>query len=282
MGSSCSPLLKWPGGKSRLADRILSSFVFSSGRWVEPFLGSASVFLSGASSGRIGAALLSDRNARLIGFHQAVRDRPGDLLEALSQLPKIPDEAAYYHVRDQFNEATEPSDPEQAARLLWLNKSCFNGVYRENRAGKFNVPFGRYSKISLPTSEHVLRVSGLFSGIEIRCADYAEILAGCGNGDRVYCDPPYLPATSSPGFTAYSSGGFSMDDQVSLAALSSGAAIRGASVVLSNHDVPIVAELYPPDRFSIEHIQVHRSVSRGARGRVGEVILSSFSPGVPS
>lgn len=266
-----SPLIKWPGGKTKLVGAIEDAFGMpcTSRTYLEPFLGSGAVFLWRKAQGYVGEAILSDVSPKLIGLHQAVRDMPDDVLVELHHLPTEDDwKATYTQVRDAFNDYVGDG-PVQAARFIWLNHACFNGLYRESSAGRFNVAVGDYKTVSLPSAEDVYRVSGLLQGAELRCCRFEETMARAGRGDQVYCDPPYVPLTDG-GLTTYTADAFVMRDQRQLAACAVDAAARGASVVLSNHDTEMVRlGLYPASRgFEIvAELEVGRSISRDGAGR---------------
>lgn len=271
------PLLKWAGGKARLAERIGMAFgAPCEGTYFEPFFGSGAVFLYLRSQGLVSRAVVADVNPKLMQVHLSVRDRLDEVLLHLQEMPKEEWKERYYEVREQFNEG--PCEgPRHAARLLWLNRAGFNGLYRENRKGVYNVPVGRYAKLSLPTPDHFRRVSDLLQGTEIVSASFEEVLGRAGRHDHVYCDPPYVPLSATSSFTAYAKSPFGPDEQQRLAKFARRAALRGATVVLSNHDLPVVrTELYPINQ-GFEHVakpQVTRAISRrgASRGKVGEVI----------
>lgn len=271
------PVLKWAGGKARLAPRICEAFAEPCrGTYYEPFCGSAAVLLYRRACGDVEDAVLSDVNPKLVAVHLAIRDHVEGVLNALDRLPADDWRERYYDVRDRFNNG--PWDgPTHAARFIWLNRAGFNGLYRENRKGAFNVPVGRYSALRLPRAEHFRKVSELLQGVDIVCASFDEVLCMAGEGDHVYCDPPYVPLTATANFTAYQKQPFGAEAQEALAREARRAARSGARVVLSNHDLPLVREeLYPPHE-GFEHVsspQVARSISRKSAGRkkVGEVI----------
>lgn len=270
------PLLKWAGGKATLAPRIATA-LGNPASWAgyrEPFLGSGAVFLHLRSTGYRGPAVLSDVSARLIGFHRAVRDHVDAVLQELDALPTVPGwQAQYPYLRDRFN-VTEPHGPRFAALFLWINGACFNGLYRENRSGNFNVPVGRYERISLPSPDHIRLVSSALKGAELEVADFAPSLLLALEDDAVYCDPPYLPASATSSFTAYSGNGFGLEEQRRLAAH---AAASPARVVLSNADIGLVDKLYPSAEFAIERFSVRRSISVGKRGSAQEVLITRRS-----
>ena len=269
------PLLKWPGGKRKLCV-LLESLFEGPCRAVyhEPFLGSGALFLARAASGQVQTARLSDVNPRLVSFHRAVRDRPDGVLEALDQLPKATTNEDYLAVREAFNAAPPAAvDARQAARLLWLNKACFNGLYRENRAGAFNVSWGKRPVTPLPSEAHLRAVSALLQRAEICPWDFRSAMALAGAGDQVYADPPYVP-NSDTGFTKYAAEEFGAQAHRDLAALSVAAARRGAQVLVSQHDMPATTELY--EGLTVVHrMDVQRHIScKAARAKAVEVILS--------
>jgi len=274
------PLLKWAGGKHKVAVRIAGAFDGPcAGTYYEPFLGGASVYLHLRAQGLIERAVLADANGRLIGMYQALQRDVDGVIAALRSLPEFygePWPEAYYAVRDGFNEGGESAL--QAARLLWLNRACFNGLYRENRKGRFNVPVGRHASVSLHREEHLREVGGALRGVELLHASFEQLVDEAGPADFVYCDPPYVPASASAKFTDYARAGFDLDDQRRLAESARAAAERGAVVVLSNHDVPVVhEELYrASDGFTlVERFGVRRSIGCDAatRGNAKELLV---------
>ncbi len=272
------PLLKWAGGKHKLAATIAEAFDGpSKGTWVEPFLGSGAVFLHGRAEGHIvGEAILADLNPKLIAFHTAIRDAVDDVLAEVEALPKEDWRDRYYAVREDFNNGPWYG-PAHAARLLWLNRAGFNGLYRENRQGRYNVPRGSYKTVRIPAEDHLRAVAKALEGTELIAGGFEEVMRRAGRGDQVYCDPPYVPLNRSADFTAYCNGGFDMAAQRDLALEAMRAAFRGATVVLSNHDLPVVREqLYrSSEGFVIKaRPAVGRSISRSVVSRkpIHEVI----------
>ncbi len=267
-----APILKWAGGKSRLAPRVAEAFGRPcEGTYYEPFLGSASVFLHLRAHGLIERAVLSDVNEKLIKAYRALRDDADGVLRELEQLPRDDWSERYREVRDDFN-AGPHSGAAHAARLFWLNRACFNGLYRENKSGGFNVHVGSYKALRLPDPERFREVAELLQGVTLYATRFERALDQAGPGDHVYCDPPYVGT-----FAAYSAAGFSEADQHALARAARGAASRGARVVLSNADLPAVRnELYPTEQgFEVvASLQVRRSISRGKRGKAAELLAA--------
>jgi DNA adenine methylase len=265
------PLLKWAGGKARLAPAIEAAFGAPCiGTYHEPFCGSGAVFLYRRALGTIGAdVVLSDANPKLMAVHEMLRDAVDDVLHELTLLPEEDWKERYYEIRDSFNGGPW-RDPAHAARFIWLNRASFNGLYRENRDGNFNVPVGRYEKVMLPSPARFYEVHRALQGVRLRTCTYAEALADVGRDDHVYCDPPYVPLSATAKFTGYTQGGFGLDDQAGLAACARVAADRGARVVLSNHDLPLVREHLYPLSDGFHHVgqpRVSRAISRSAEAR---------------
>lgn len=280
------PLLKWAGGKSRLAPSICEAFGGPcQGTYYEPFCGSAAVFLYRRACSEAGHAVLADVNAKLVAFHVAVRDDVEELISALASMPSEDYRDHYYDIRDAFN-AGPHEGAEHAARFAWLNRAGFNGLYRENRKGHLNVPVGRYSRVAIPEPDRFREVSAALQGIEILHASFEEVMARAGEGDHVYCDPPYVPLSATASFTAYQKEPFGPDEQQALASAARRAAVSGARVVLSNHDLPLVRrELYPLHQ-GFEHVaspSVRRAISRKSSSRqaVAEVIARIGPLGEP-
>ncbi|MEQ1503083.1 MAG: Dam family site-specific DNA-(adenine-N6)-methyltransferase [Myxococcota bacterium] len=271
------PILQWAGGKSKLAGQIAQALGGPcTGTYYEPFVGSAAVFLHLKELGWVRRAVLSDANDKLCAVHRAVRDDVEGVLNALRAMPSDDWRDRYYEVRADYNRGPF-DDVVHAARFIWLNRAGYNGLYRENRRGEFNVPCGKYAALKMPDDDHFRRVSFLLQDTEIRSVPFEDVLSDAGEGDQVYCDPPYVPLSPTACFTGYCSRVFDLAEQKLLARCARRAAYAGATVVLSNHDLPVVRnELYPPTE-GFRHVakpRVARAISRGARGRVDEVIAA--------
>lgn len=263
------PFLKWAGGKSRLAPEILSHFKISEpdSRYFEPFLGGGSVFFALAPI----AATLSDANLELIDVYSLVRDDVDSVIELLRCYPY--DKEFYYQLRSS-RPATEA---EHAARFIYLNKTCFNGLYRVNGNGDFNVPFGRHPQTIEICNEVQLRAaSAALQGVSLVCDDFEAATSQAVAGDLVYFDPPYTVAHSNNGFVEYNRTVFSWEDQGRLAKVAASLVRRGVQVVISNADHPSIIECY----LQTAEFQIHR-ISRWStiagnsskRPRTTELIL---------
>lgn len=268
-----NPLLKWPGGKRKLVKNIEAAFGEPcAGVYVEPFLGSASVYLARASTGTVTNANLSDLNPKLMAFHRAVRDDVDGVLQELSRLPVEEVTAPLYYANREDYRAGPHEGPAHAARLLWINKSCFNGLFRESKGGVFNAAWNHEARVSIPSETHLRAVSRLLQPAALLTLDFAEMLpTSVGAADQVYADPPYLEEKTG-GFTGYNEGGFDVTAHRRLAYLLRDAAREGAKVVVSGHANEATFSAY--ERFSAAEVfDVQRSISRGPRKKASEVLL---------
>jgi DNA adenine methylase len=274
------PFLKWAGGKTRVVPHIRRVLASVAGdRLVEPFVGSGAVFLNLPRFRRL---LLADANADLVCLYRHVLERSDDLIAEGRTLfvPTNNERAAYFALRDEFN-ASPAFGLRRAALFVYLNRHCFNGLCRYNSKGGFNVPFGRYAMVGFPEEEIRRFHARLASAEEVRIehADFRQVMRDeLRPGDVVYADPPYVPLSATASFTAYAEGGFGHAEQVALAEAAREAAGRGNPVLLSNHDTPVVRDLYAGAR--VESFPVRRSISRdgGTRSDVAEV-LALMRPG---
>jgi DNA adenine methylase len=292
------PLLKWAGGKRQLLPRIREHYPNEFQRYFEPFLGSGAVFFDLSSLGRLEgrSAILSDGNADLIGCYEAVRDEPGAVIAALQALASEHATRAgfYYEMRDhRYNPAradgTSPRTPAMAAMLLYLNRTGFNGLYRVNNRGGFNVPAGSYvnPRICDPGRiEEVSRILGA-SGVSLKVSSFDAQLEAAGSGDFVYCDPPYVPVSPTARFAHYTAGGFGEADQRRLQHCLFEASQRGALIVMSNSSAPLVLALFSPEHLRkagmvMRRIPARRAINAKASGRgpVDEVLVVSRALGV--
>jgi DNA adenine methylase len=273
MGSITWPFLKWAGGKRRLARHLATLCPDRIERYVEPFLGSGALFFYLAQTRPSFQAALSDSNEELVNVYRCVRDRVNELLQALKEHERKyyrNREKHYYLVRDDFSAQDKV---ERAARMIFLNKTCYNGLYRVNRSGRFNVPHGTYIQPTIYNKDALFAASEILNreGISIRQANYSSATTGCRTGDLVYLDPPYLPITKTANFTEYTSDSFGYEDHIALAREFRRLVVMGCTVILSNSHSPTIKELY--DGFSIHAVEVSRSINCNAHGRMAQAEL---------
>jgi DNA adenine methylase len=264
------PFLKWAGGKGQLLTQYQRLFPRSYRRYFEPFVGGAALFFHLRPSG----AALSDRNGELIDCYRAVRDEVEPLIEVLKQHRY--EEGHYYAMRDR--DPRELPLHERAARTIFLNRTGFNGLYRVNRAGNFNVPLGRYTNPLICDEKNLRACSAVLKDVHVEARDFSEVQQHARRGDFVYFDPPYVPISDTADFTSYVPGGFSWEHQVRLAEVFTDLAARGVKVMLSNSDVGRLRELYGD--FDIVEVQASRNInSVGSRrgAKVQEIVVRSFT-----
>ncbi len=265
------PFLKWVGGKSQLLSQLSRWVPEAMERYFEPFMGGGAMFFAQ----RPGRAVLADVNDELVDCYSAVRDHLDDVIEALKQHRYEKD--YYYEVR-AWDRRSLPLI-ERAARTIFLNKTGFNGLYRVNSKGLFNVPFGRYSNPKICDEANLPACSTVLQGTEIRHTDFEGLLKEPTDGDFVYLDPPYIPLNATANFTAYTAGGFGPDDQRRLAASLVTAHRRGARFLLSNADTPVTRELYSElldePGVDLDIVRARRAINSkaGRRGPVNEVVI---------
>lgn len=269
------PFLKWAGGKRSLLPEILDRMPDREfDLYVEPFLGGGALFLELYRQGRIKKAILNDRNPELIRTWRMIRDNPTGVINSYKQWQS--DEDTYYKVRAL--ETQTLSEVDQAARVLWLNRHCFNGLYRLNRDGRFNVPFGRYKKPYVLDEENIHAVSEALSHTTLFQLDFSGVIAMAGEGSFVYCDPPYWPVSKTASFTAYDGQTFQEADQRRLAQAFSQLSTRGGVGMLSNSWTPETVALYEEFELKVDRVYCRRSINRNAKGRgpVAEVMVRNF------
>ncbi len=302
------PLLKWAGGKRQLLPALRRHYPTSFDRYIEPFVGSGAVFFDLYGAGRLEGrrARLVDVNADLIGCYRAVRDRTEAVIAALERLERehrARGSDCYYEVRDRrFNPArmgrvppcgpagATAYTPELAAMFIYLNRTGFNGLFRLNRQGAFNVPAGRYVDPRICDAEHVRSVARALSsdGVTLECIPFEQELADAREGDFIYCDPPYAPLSRTASFVNYTVGGFSALDHRRLQQAIVAAAYRGAIVLVSNSSAPEIEVAYaaPAARtagFVVQRVPARRAINCRAtlRGPVDELIITNAPARLP-
>jgi DNA adenine methylase len=240
------------------------------GRYFEPFAGGAALFFRLAPR----RAVLADSNADLIALYTAIAADANAVIRRLQMHREVHDEHHYYAMRAKWNEhhLSWPA-PERAAAFIYLNKTCFNGLWRVNRAGAFNVPIGRYTDPPICVPDALRAAATVLARAELRCADYTTAIHDARAGDFLYFDPPYDPVTTTANFTSYSAGGFAADDQRELARTAKALVERGCKVMLSNSDTPFIRSLYKGMR--VERVKCPRAINSNAqkRGDVDELVI---------
>lgn len=270
---SALPVLKWAGGKRRLIEQYAPHFDLEFENYHEPFFGGGALYFWLWSQGRLEGktATLSDINAHLINFYRVLRVSPEQLLQRLKEHQKKHNVEHYYETR-----AKKPrKDITRAARLFYLNRTCFNGLYRENSKGQFNVPIGRYRNPRIHDPDSLNAASLALQDARIEHSGYKKVEERAKAGDLVYFDPPYHPLNTTSSFTSYSKGSFTADDQAELAGCFRRLAEAGVHVRLSNSDTPLVKELYKD--FRQVSVQAARAINSKAnrRHKITELLIVS-------
>ena len=261
------PVLKWAGGKSSVLPKLLEKFPSNFKRYLEPFIGGGAAFLA-LNEGI--PSVINDVNIELFNLYEVIRTKPHELIHILDSMANKYSEEYYYELRSQ----NFTCQVEKAARTVFLNKTGFNGLYRQNSKGGFNVPFGKRPKCpALFDLENLLLVSCKLKATLILNSDFEKVIDEAGLGDFVYCDPPYEPLSITSSFNAYNGGGFSQNDQLRLRDACARAAKRGAFVAVSNSTANYILDIYQD--WDIQRIQAKRSInSKGnGRGEIEEVLV---------
>jgi DNA adenine methylase len=269
MSERLRPILKWAGGKRSLADRILKELPARIETYYEPFVGGAAIFLALAEQKRFKRAVITDKNRELINLYTVVRDDLGKLLKKLEGLQDRTSEEDYYGIRAEKG----GGKIERAARLIYLNKTGYNGLYRVNSKGGFNVPYGRYKRPRIYDPERLALASQYLTDVVIEVADFEDACLKAKSGDAVYLDPPYLPLSKTASFSAYHSDAFGLPEHERLAKVFAKLRKRGVAAVLSNSATPEARALY--QGFKCSDVAVRRPINSVAsrRGEVSELLV---------
>lgn len=275
---TATPVLKWAGGKGRLLPALHKHLPPTWGKYYEPFVGGGAMFFSLTPK----RASLSDANADLVTTYRVVRDDV-DALIAQLKIHKARHCAVHYlDTRAAWNRERQTwPDVVRAATFIYLNKTCYNGLWRVNKAGHFNVPIGRYIDPPICDEEGLQAASAALAETAITCCDFRTAIANAVAGDLIYFDPPYVPVSASANFVSYTEGRFGEADQRELADVARGLVRRGCHVIVSQSDTPLAREIWGWHGFTLESVPCGRAInSKGdKRGAVAELIITN-GPGV--
>jgi DNA adenine methylase len=268
------PFIKWAGGKTQLADELDSRLPVEFTNYHEPFLGGGAFFFKLYRDRKIEHARISDLNSELIDVYSAIRDRLDEVVRELSQYPH--DKEFYYQLRSK--NPLDLSLPARAARMIYLNKTGYNGLYRVNKSGGFNVPFGKYKNPKYLDKENLKAVSSALQKVDIHNASFETVLDYAKEGDFVYFDPPYVPVSQTANFTSYQANGFSITDQRRLRDICIELTKRNIYVILSNSDTETVHDLFSPYSFEISEVLANRAINCNGnrRGKMTELIITNY------
>lgn len=263
------PFLKWAGGKTQLLDELKNKAPKKFSRYIEPFIGGGAMFFSMGPR----AGLIADSNPDLINVYQCLSDNVDQVIEHLHTFKNT--ESYFYKIRKLVS--TDLEKEYAAARMIYLNRTCYNGLYRVNKKGEFNVPYGRYKNPRICQTETLRAASQALQDVEIICGDYKDVLAKSAKpGDFVFLDPPYLPVSKYADFKRYTKERFYEEDHRDLAEEVARLQKLGCYVLLTNSNHPLAYELYEP--YELEVVNTRRNISSKANGRTGEDIIVTVQP----
>lgn len=270
--SETYPIVKWVGGKRQLMFELIKNMPKSYNRYFEPFIGGGALFFELQPE----QAYISDMNEELINLYSVVRNNVYELIKDLSKHEVSKEYFLEIRNIDRTEQYTELSDVERASRFIYLNRTCFNGMYRVNSQGQFNVPFGHYKNPRIIDENNLLNCSELLKKTEIKCADFSEILTKVKKGDLVYFDPPYVPLNETSSFTSYTKDGFDINMQFKLRDVCDELDNKGVKFMLSNSDTKLVNELYV--NYEIKKVFASRQINANAdgRGKITEVLVRNY------
>ena len=266
------PIVKWVGGKRQLMFELLKNMPENYNRYFEPFIGGGALFFELQPEN----AYISDMNEELINLYQVVRDNVDALITDLQKHDISKEYFMEIRNIDRTEEYKSWSNVEKASRFIYLNRTCFNGMYRVNSKGEFNVPFGHYKNPRILDENNLINCSNLLQRTEIKHGDFSEILKKVKKGDFVYFDPPYVPLSETSSFTSYTKDGFDLDMQFKLRDVCDELDSMGVKFLLSNSDTKLVNELY--ENYNIKKVFASRQINANAdgRGKITEVLVRNY------
>ena len=271
-----SPILKWVGGKRQLLDSI-EPLIPKCSTYYEPFIGGGAVLFSRQPN----KAVINDSNPELINVYLTIKNEPEALIKKLKEHKENSSEDYFYSIRalDRDKQTFENmTNVERAARIIYLNKTCYNGLFRVNSSGEFNSPWGRYKNPNITNETTINALHTYFNkaSITIKCGDYRDALKGIRKGAFVYFDPPYMPISSSASFTGYTAGGFGEQEQIALKEQCDVLNAKGIKFLLSNSSCPFIEDLYKD--YIIEHVNAKRAINANPekRGEIKEVLVRNY------
>jgi len=272
------PFLKWAGGKTQLLPQYETLYPPASEveRYLDPFVGSAAVFFHVRRLLRPRQVILADTNEEIINLYRVVREDVGTVIPLLAKHQAAHSKNYYYRIR-----ALDPgrlSPAARASRLIYLNRTCFNGLYRVNSRGEFNVPMGRYTNPQILDVENLRAVSAALKGVTLKAAHFRGTLRYARKGDFIYLDPPYHPLSQTSSFTAYTGDSFRLSDQEELAEVYARLDRKGCRLMLSNSSAQLIRSLYKD--FTVCEMEARRSINSrpDRRGRIHELVVLNYKP----
>ena len=273
------PFVKWAGGKRQLIPILNENLPKSFGTYFEPFLGGGALLFHMLTERNGQKCSISDLNSDLVLSYTTIRDRVDNLITSLKNHEKNyqKDSKSYYY---SIRASTPRSQIEKTSRLIFLNRTCFNGLYRVNSKGKFNVPLGKYTNPNIVNEDNLHSVSHILqsSKVNIQCRDFEAVLRDAKKGDLVYFDPPYQPVSDTANFTSYTNKAFTFDDLSRLAELCMDLDSKGCNVLLSNSNSKEVTDMISTKPWKVTKIQANRSINSNSKKRTGhfELLIKNY------
>ncbi len=273
------PFVKWAGGKRQLIPILSENLPQTMGTYFEPFLGGGALLFHILSERTGQKCGISDLNSDLVLTYITIRDKPDELINSLKNHAKNyqKDSKSYFY---SIRESNPRSAVEKTSRLLFLNRTCFNGLYRVNSKGKFNVPLGRYTNPNIVNEENIHSVSQVLHSrkVSIKCRDFESVLDEAKKDDLVYFDPPYQPVSSTANFTSYTHKSFTYEDLKRLAKLCLKLDSKGCKVMLSNSNSQEVADMFAEKQWQLKKIKANRSINSNSKKRTGhfELLIKNY------
>lgn len=270
-----APVVKWVGGKRQIIDQISQYIPKSISTYYEPFFGGGAVLFELQPQ----KAVINDINKELINLYEVIKNNTEDLIEDLKSHKN--DEEYFYYIRELDRDKTSYNSLtpiQKASRIIFLNKTCYNGLFRVNKSGEFNAPFGRYKNPNIVNEITIRAVSNYFkkANITFMSKDFAEVLKGARKGAFVYLDPPYDPVSDTASFTGYDKGGFNREEQIRLKTVCDKLNEKGIRFLLSNSATDFIKDLYADYR--VEIVKAKRAINSNGdkRGEIDEVLVMNF------
>lgn len=268
------PIIKWAGGKKQIISYLLDKIPQTINTYYEPFFGGGYLFFKLYELNIINKAIINDKNKELSISYQEVKSNVNNLIKELSLYDNQIDEKTFLRVRNI--DTNKLSDTEIAARFIYLNKTCFNGLYRLNSKGKFNTPYGKPNNPIVCNSENLLHASEALQICEITNDDFENVVKSSTNNDFVYFDPPYIPISMTSNFTSYTKDSFNLNDHERLKNIVDDLTDKGVNVLISNSDSPITRHLYKD--YNINEVMANRVINSigNKRGKIKELLISNY------
>lgn len=267
-------LVKWAGGKKQLLGQFENFFPKKINRYFEPFIGGGAVAFHILKNYKPKEAFLSDKNEGLINVYKNVKYNVEELIEILKDYKELHSKENYYVIREQ--DPKKLPDIYKAARFIYLNKTCFNGLYRVNSKGKFNVPIGSYENPAICSEENLREISRMLKNVKLKTMSFENVITHVKKGDFIYFDPPYYPLKKGKSFTTYTKDNFLEEEQKLLADIFDKLHKKGCMVMLSNSDTEFIKNLY--ENFNLNFVRASRMINSNGkdRGKINEVLVTNY------